>query len=52
MSDKKPSKETLLKKKSSRKKRAVSKVDKEIDMEKVKELILKEMTNARDRASM
>lgn len=52
MSDKKPSKDTLLKKKSSRKKRAVSKIDKEVDIEKVKELIQKEMTNLKDRAPM
>jgi hypothetical protein len=52
MSDKKPSKDTLLKKKSSRKKRAVSKIDKEIDIEKVKELILREMTNLKDKYQM
>jgi hypothetical protein len=52
MSDKKPSKETLLKKKSSRKKRAVSKMDKEVDIEKVKELIQKEMTNLKERTPM
>lgn len=49
MSDKKPTKDSLLKKKSSRKKRAISKIDREVDIEKVKELIQKEMTNLKDR---
>jgi hypothetical protein len=49
MSDKKPSKEILLKKKSSRKKRAISKIDKEVDIEKVKELIHKEMAELKDK---
>jgi len=52
MSDKKSSKDTLLKKKTSRKKRAISKIDKEIDVEKVKELIQKEMANLKDKSSM
>ncbi len=51
MSDKKASRDILLKKKSSRKKRAVSKIDKEIDMEKVKEFVLKQMTRPEDRVS-
>lgn len=47
MSDKKASKEILLKKKTSRKKRAISKCDKEVDIEKVKDLIQLEMSSLR-----
>jgi hypothetical protein len=49
MSDKKQSKEILLKKKTSRKKISDKKLAKEFDIEKAKEIIYKEMGYLKDK---
>ena len=49
MSDKKPSKDILLKKKSTRKKKPTSKIDHEINIDKIKELLQKEMSQLKDK---